>query len=264
MNVEFEPYKNKHTGERVFIVANGPSLAETDLSLLEGEISIGMNRIALIYDKHPSWRPSYYLFSSTNVKHDDWGDAWTSSVREAASEERTTSFIASMFKPWIDPDEEQSRIKWFSSMSEKKPSSNGEIDPSCFSTDLVERIDKSGTTANLALQLAYWMDFSEICFVGADLGWTKDEGSRNDPNHFDESYRANIPNPDKANKQMRNVHLLALKHLEAKNVKIYNASKKTVLDSYPIIELEPYVRDRKVIRRERDENQAKMFWQRFD
>ena len=31
---------------------------------------------------------------------------------------------------------------------------------------------------NLALQLAYHMGFKEIIFVGTDLGWTKDVGTR--------------------------------------------------------------------------------------
>ena len=57
----------------------------------------------------------------------------------------------------------------------------------------MDRIDKSGTTMNLALQLSYHMGFTEIIVVGADLGWSGDRGSKNDPNHFDKSYRADIP-----------------------------------------------------------------------
>ena len=52
MNKVFEKYKNKHKGERVFLIANGPSLAETDLSLLENENTIAMNRISLLYNHY--------------------------------------------------------------------------------------------------------------------------------------------------------------------------------------------------------------------
>lgn len=39
--------KDSHRGERCFIVGNGPSLKNTDLSLLKNEFAIGMNRVFL-------------------------------------------------------------------------------------------------------------------------------------------------------------------------------------------------------------------------
>jgi len=57
-NKVFKDYKDIHKGKRVFLVANGPSLAETNLNLLENEISFAMNRIPLIYEKNHNWRPT--------------------------------------------------------------------------------------------------------------------------------------------------------------------------------------------------------------
>ncbi len=37
--------RDKHRGKRCFIVGNGPSLKQTDLSKLEGEYTLGQNRI---------------------------------------------------------------------------------------------------------------------------------------------------------------------------------------------------------------------------
>ena len=249
-NTVFKDYKDKHAGERVFLIANGPSLSETDLDLLKDENTIAMNRISLIYPKNPHWKPTYYLFSSTNVRHPDWGKAWTESVRTAISEENTTSFIAKMFKPTIDPENNYQQVNWFEAMSEQKPAMTGDISPDSFSTDIIERIDKSGTTMNLALQLSYHMGFSEIIIVGADLGWSGDRGSKTDPNHFDKSYRADIP-PEKVykiNNQMRNIHSLAYKNFREnkKDVKFYNASLKTCLDVYPIIDYKKYILENKV------------------
>jgi len=261
-NTVFEKYKDKHKGERVFLIANGPSLADTDLSLLKNETTIAMNRISLIYEKHPSWRPTYYLFSSTNVKNAIWGRAWTESVEKAISSSKTTSFVARIFKDWIDPWDEYPDVCWFDSMSETKPTIEGNIVETCFSQDIVERIDKSGTTMNLALQLAYHMGFSEIIFVGADLGWSEDHGSTSDPNHFDKSYRADIPNPRKANHQMRNIHSLASKNFLEKEggIKMYNASLKTVLDVYPVVDYEQIVLNEKVVCLEDKKRKAISFW----
>ena len=69
-------------------------------------------------------------------------------------------------------------------VTETKPGLNGSINPNSFSRNIVERIDKSGTSINLALQLAYHMGFSEIVFLGTDLGWTKDLGGKNRPKPF--------------------------------------------------------------------------------
>tara|TARA_X000001388_G_C2234635_1_gene124755 strand:+ start:8631 stop:9494 length:864 start_codon:yes stop_codon:yes gene_type:complete len=263
-NIVFEDYKDKHAGERVFLIANGPSLKDTNLDLLKDETTIAMNRISLIYPSNSQWRPTYYLFSSTNVRHPDWGRAWTDSVRTAICQEETTPFVAKMFKPTIDPTGEYGNVGWFESMSEKKPPMNGDISEDCFSTNIVERIDKSGTTMNLALQLSYHMGFKEIVVVGADLGWSGDRGSKNDPNHFDSSYRADIP-PEKVykiNNQMRNVHSLAYKNFTERDssVKFYNASAKTVLDVYPIINFESYILNDKVEYEDDKLREAREFW----
>jgi hypothetical protein len=262
MNEVFSEYKNIHKNERVFLIGNGPSLAETDLNLLKNENTIAMNRISMIYDKNKDWKPTYYLFSSTNVTDNIWGAEWLSSVHSAISELSTTSFIASIFKEYIDPQKKFNNINWFDSLSETRPNNKGDIVKESFSTNIIERIDKSGTTMNLALQLAYHMGFKEIVFIGTDLGWTKDVGTKNDPNHFDKNYRANISNPYKANQQMRNVHILALSvfNKNKPDVKLYNASIKTVLDTYPIIQFYDYVKDNKIIIRDEDNRKANLFW----
>ena len=231
-NEVFKKYKNKHEGKRVFLIANGPSLSKTNLDLIKDEYSIAMNRISLLYNQ-VEWRPTYYLFSSTNVRPDKpWASKWLSSVWDAIECKKTTPFIASIFKE------------------------------SCFSTDVIDRIDKTGTTMNLALQLSLHMGFKEIVFVGADLGWTKDLATNNDPNHFSKDYTADIPRPYKANNQMRNVHSLAIKkiHELRPDVNFYNASLSTVLDVYPIIDFEKYVIEGNLTYREKDLENAKQFW----
>jgi hypothetical protein len=262
-NEVFRKYKDAHKEKRVFLVANGPSLANTNLDLIKDEYSIAMNRISLIYNK-TDWRPTYYLFSSTNVKPEKaWSEKWLTSVWGAIDEKRTTSFVASQFKPYIDPYGNYN-VNWFGSMSENKPDILGNINENCFSQNIINRIDKTGTTMNLALQLSLHMGFEEIVFIGADLGWTKDLATDNDPNHFSKDYTADIPKPYKANNQMRNVHSLAIKKMHEFNpkIKFYNASKQTVLDVYPIIDFESYVLENKIQLREKDLEEAKKFWDR--
>lgn len=56
---ELLKYKNRHKGERCFLIANGPSLKPEDLELLKDEICFGCNKIYYLYDK-TTWRPNYY------------------------------------------------------------------------------------------------------------------------------------------------------------------------------------------------------------
>jgi len=47
-------------GERLFLIGNEPSLADTPLDALQDEYLMAMNRIDLIYDA-VDWRPDFYI-----------------------------------------------------------------------------------------------------------------------------------------------------------------------------------------------------------
>src|SRR5688572_2335525 len=42
-------FKDIHKGKRAFIIGNGPSLKQTDLTKLKNEITFGMNRIYIAF-----------------------------------------------------------------------------------------------------------------------------------------------------------------------------------------------------------------------
>ena len=261
MNTCFNDFKNKHKGKRVFLIGNGPSLGKTDLNLIKNEYSIAMNRISLIYE-NTDWRPSYYLFCSSNCDHPVWGKAWTNSILTAINEEKTIPFIWSKYKNTIDRENKLKKIKWFHSVSEKKPDTEGNINPICFSNNIIERIDKTGTTMNVALQLAKHMGFSEIIVIGADLGWKADDGKTNsDPNHFCKDYSADIPayKLKKINNQMRNIHKLARKNFN-NEVRMYNATLTTKLDIYPLIDYNKLLLENKYEERKDEQEKLKLYW----
>jgi len=59
MRYQLSRFKDKHAGERCFIIGAGPSLRARDLDLLKDEVTFATNRIYCMFDK-TSWRPSYY------------------------------------------------------------------------------------------------------------------------------------------------------------------------------------------------------------
>lgn len=52
--------RDRHRGERCFILGNGPSLKRTDLSKLRNETTFGLNRIYLAFPEM-GFETSYYL-----------------------------------------------------------------------------------------------------------------------------------------------------------------------------------------------------------
>ena len=60
MNHKISSFESTHSGERLFIVGNGPSLQQTPLSSIQNEYSMGMNKIHEIYTQ-TDWRPSFYI-----------------------------------------------------------------------------------------------------------------------------------------------------------------------------------------------------------
>ncbi|MCI0854684.1 MAG: hypothetical protein J4N91_09695, partial [Chloroflexi bacterium] len=59
-------YRDRHRGERCFVIGNGPSLKQTDLSLLKEEFTFGMNRIYMIFAEL-GFSTTYFLAINTLV-----------------------------------------------------------------------------------------------------------------------------------------------------------------------------------------------------
>ena len=57
-------YRNKHRGQRCFLVGNGPSLTAEDLDKLTGEKSIACNMVYKVFDR-TTWRPTYHCITES-------------------------------------------------------------------------------------------------------------------------------------------------------------------------------------------------------
>ncbi len=165
-------YKDKHAGERCFIIGNGPSLNRTDLSKLEGEYTFGMNRF---YMKFPElgFPTSYFVSINTLV------------IDQCAEDIRSLTipkFLSWRSREFIEPAEDL--IFLHTTYTGPK-----------FATDARSRLWEGATVTYVALQLAYFMGFETVVLIGVDHNF-KSKGKPNttvvsegdDPNHFDSSY----------------------------------------------------------------------------
>ncbi len=163
-------YKNKHSGERVFLIGNGPSLENTPLELLNDEYSIAMSKITGIFNK-TKWRPTYYLQSNIGPYSEERVDRISSVVDGGI-----TSFVSMRAKDQLeDKIRNKDKIEFINSVYKKnKPieeldSVNDGNYQHIWSNDISKKICHWETIMYAATQLAAYMGFKKIYFVGCDL-----------------------------------------------------------------------------------------------
>lgn len=168
-------FRNLHSGQRCFIIANGPSLLKLDLTFLKNEITFGMNRLYLIFDKM-GFVPTYYSVVNELVIEqfaDDLGKL------------PTTKFLNwNQRASFTEPDERLNFLRINMDLQDK------------FSHDLTQGVYSGGTVTYATLQLAFYMGFKEVYLIGLDHNFV-DKGRPNttevrktdeDKNHFHPDY----------------------------------------------------------------------------
>lgn len=164
-------YHNKHNGKRCFLIANGPSLKETDLTLLKDEITIGMNRIYLLFDEN-------FVTTYCTVINELVIDEFHKDISNLKCE----TFVSWTKREFFD-NVKQGFFYLYHSIEDG------------FSTDITKGVYSGGTVTYASLQLAYYMGFSEVILVGLDHNF-EDKGTPNktevrvgeDRNHFHPDY----------------------------------------------------------------------------
>jgi len=168
--------KDSQRGRRAFIIGNGPSLKNTDLTRLKGEITFGMNRIYLMF-------PELGFQTTYMCAVNDLVIEQTAQDLAALSLPKFLSWRSRRFFPRSLPVE---NLPTFLYTTYESPS---------FSRDVRGRVWESATVTNVALQLAFHMGFQQVVLIGVDHSY-KAQGQPNttvtsqgdDPNHFSPAY----------------------------------------------------------------------------
>lgn len=174
-----QDYENIHNGERVFIFGNGPSLESTPLKKLNNEYTIALNKISKIY-YNTNWRPSYYVFhDAVHSKSNDYGiegfvdeptDDQISSI-QASVELGIPSFLSLPAQDLLNFD--RSNIHYYEPETYGGNEQRYIIDHNkvnhVWSDDITEYIPCFASGITVAAQIAHYMGFSKIYFIGCDL-----------------------------------------------------------------------------------------------
>jgi len=164
--------RNKHSGERCFIIANGPSLNTTNLSLLKNEHTIGMNKIYMM-EKMNGFVPEYLACidydSQIKYVHDEF-DELTYPCFFSFGSQKLFSRKSNQYFLRIIPF-----VK--------------------FSKDLSRFSGNGASVTFTCIQLAYYLGFSEVYLIGKDHSFVVQRGKKRqkttehgDINHFCKDY----------------------------------------------------------------------------
>lgn len=186
-----EKFKNIHDGKRLFILASGPSLGTHDLSKLDRRIVMGLNRSVLTYpDTHYHCVMDLRLFEEFDeLLH------------------RVRYMITLEDRPWGIP------LHFLGSEG--------------FSWDLEKGIYSGYTVAYFALQVAVYMGFKEVYYLGLDLRHEKGRTHFFGHDYHSASHeQTEFPRMDK----MLNY---GAKVVAKKGIKVFNCSPISTLECFP-------------------------------
>lgn len=245
-------FRNRHRGQRCFVMGNGPSLNKMNLDLLAGEIVFACNASFLLFDR-VSWRPTYYTCVDTRV------------VRDRAAEIRAMldshPAITAFFPATVHLHDGSGAV--FDGRDIIPPGANrhyfNEVGnretnhpETMFSLEADDFVVQPYTVAITMLQLAAFMGFDEIYLIGCDTSYkvqdsVKQEGRAidgvgllltstrdDDANHFDPRYFGQgreWHNPQVS--KMLNHYRWAQLALRRTGTRVFNATVGGQLEVFP-------------------------------
>ena len=164
--------KGIHQGERCFIIGNGPSLRQTDLTRLRGELTFGLNRIYLLFPEL-GFATTYYLSMNDLVIEQCAGEIQALPIPK---------FLTWRSRRFIKPSGDTNFL--YTTYTGPR-----------FAKNAGGRLWEGATVTYVALQLAYYMGFSQVILIGVDHNFvTKGDANQtvtstgDDPNHFAPNY----------------------------------------------------------------------------
>ncbi|MGI2853521.1 motility associated factor glycosyltransferase family protein [Shewanella algae] len=227
----FSKLRDKYKGKRAFVIGNGPSLNNHDLSLLKEEYTFAVNGI-FYKTKSDGFVPTFYVVEDRHVMLDNLDEI--------------NDFNA---KYKFFPVDYRSKIKnrkncWFFRMDKgyyNKTSPYFAIPR--FSTDMNDKLYCGQSVTMINLQIAYYLGFDEVYLIGMDHSYqipsdanvSGEEITSNsdDPNHFHPAYfgkgkKWHDPHLDRVERTYSYFKLV----YESQGRKIYNATVGGNLDVF--------------------------------
>lgn len=160
-------------GKPLLVIGNGPSLNKTLLDDFKDIMSIGMNKINLLFPR-VEWRPSIIISSNRHV------------IKQNQDFYRNTDIPVFLCwqSRWFIKARNRGKMKYFLALNRRK-----------FSKDVSVGVSRGATITYNALEFAYYMNANPVILFGVDHSFAnKGPGHKlivsksDDIDHFDPSY----------------------------------------------------------------------------
>jgi len=220
---KIEAMRNKHAGERCFIIGNGPSLNNLDLRKIGNTPAIGVN--GLFYKcEEVGWWPRYYTVEDSSVMKEN--------LDRIVAFPAEQKFFPAIYNRLHPHDENVNFFVMNRGFYEAKSPNFG---VPRFSTDFAQRAYCGQTVTYINMQLAFHLGFSEVYLIGMDFSYVipKDfdksgdmiVSTGDDPNHFHPDYfgKGKSWKDPKLEMVLLNYRMAKLAY-EAAGRRIYNAT----------------------------------------
>lgn len=224
--------KNKHKGQRCFVIGNGPSLHIKDLDMLKNEITFAANKIYLSFDQ-TDWRPTYYAVEDSLVARQNYPII-----------NQLNGFIKLFpirMKLWV-PSFDNSiyfNLK-LEAFYPRKPR---------FGTNALDRLYWGSTITYTCIQLACFMGIKEIYLIGVDFSFSippkRDDKnkkiyvSNGEVNHFHPDYRKPGEKWYEPNlHHQKQSYLAAREAIQRLGGQIFNATHGGKLEIFPRVDFD--------------------------
>jgi hypothetical protein len=164
-------WKDRFQGGKAVIVCNGPSLLQSDLSLLKGVFTFGLNKINLLFERS-EFRPSVI----TAVNH-----LVIEQNRDFYNSTEIPLFLDRAGRRWVQA---RDNVAFLHATHQSK-----------FARDVSVSIQQGYTVTFVAMQLAFHLGFRDVALIGCDHNFAA-KGPANqtvvsgekDASHFDPRY----------------------------------------------------------------------------
>ena len=225
--------KNRHEGQRCFLIGNGPSLRADDLTKLHDnqEICFAFNRIYNIFDQTP-WRPTYYISQDEKMLQ---------GCMDIVDRSELGMKLIPINLCWYH-GVHLKNVNWFYIKSPKEE--NGK--PLEFSDNPTGVIFNSSTGMYTAAQFAAYMGFSEIYLIGVDHHFRISQNNSGEivvdnsvKDYFSEKYNEDkdklyIPNTERST-----LTYVAMKEqCENRGITVYNSTRGGKLDVFQRVDFD--------------------------
>ena len=229
-------FHNSAAGKRVFVIGNGPSIRDTDLSALKDEITIGTNSIFLNHDKM-GFYPTHYVVEDYLVAEDR--------TDEILAMQGPTKWFGNYLRYAIPnaPDTLWTNISVDYREFREWPK---------FGRDLGRIGFVGGTVTYICIQLAYFLGAAEVVLVGVDHSYVVPEdeplegntltSTRDDVNHFHADYfgagkRWHLPRVER----MELSYIRARQVFDKDERRIMNATKGGMLEVFERVDYDELI-----------------------